>query len=119
MIRRTPRSTRTDTLFPYTTLFRSSGRDVDTVQIAQVPADLTRAHAPSVHRHDLIIKPRKTALILGNQLRVEAAMPVAGHVDLELAGVRRHRLAAVTVAAIASLLIVAQMMIHQIGRAHV
>src|SRR3546814_7201809 len=39
-------------------------------------------------------------------------MPVAGHVDLELAGVRRHRLAAVTVAAIASLLIVAQMMIH-------
>src|SRR3546814_7957419 len=85
MIRRPPRSTLTDTLFPYTTLFRS---DVDTVQIAQVPADLTRAHAPSVRRHDLIIKPRKTALILGNQLRVEAAMPVAGHVDLELAGVR-------------------------------
>src|SRR3546814_6346084 len=92
MIRRPPKPTRTDTLIPYTTL--------------------TRAHAPSVHRHDLIIKPRKTALILGNQLRVEAAMPVAGHVDLELAGVRRHRLAAVTVAAIASLLIVAQMMIH-------
>src|SRR3546814_20301095 len=27
MIRRPPRSTRTDTLFPYTTLFRSTGRD--------------------------------------------------------------------------------------------
>src|SRR3546814_5054715 len=27
MIRRPPRSTRTDTLFPYTTLFRSSGPD--------------------------------------------------------------------------------------------
>src|SRR3546814_8931807 len=27
MIRRPPRSTRTDTLFPYTTLFRSIGRD--------------------------------------------------------------------------------------------
>src|SRR3546814_13717846 len=27
MIRRPPRSTRTDTLFPYTTLFRSFGRD--------------------------------------------------------------------------------------------
>src|SRR3546814_6991358 len=26
MIRRPPRSTRTDTLFPYTTLFRSAGR---------------------------------------------------------------------------------------------
>src|SRR3546814_7830581 len=29
MIRRPPRSTRTDTLFPYTTLFRSSGRAQD------------------------------------------------------------------------------------------
>src|SRR3546814_5037350 len=28
MIRRPPRSTRTDTLFPYTTLFRSKGYDV-------------------------------------------------------------------------------------------
>src|SRR3546814_3115493 len=27
MIRRPPRSTRTDTLFPYTTLFRSGGKD--------------------------------------------------------------------------------------------
>src|SRR3546814_16942384 len=27
MIRRPPRSTRTDTLFPYTTLFRSKGRE--------------------------------------------------------------------------------------------
>src|SRR3546814_2028425 len=29
MIRRPPRSTRTDTLFPYTTLFRSPGREAD------------------------------------------------------------------------------------------
>src|SRR3546814_7066527 len=29
MIRRPPRSTRTDTLFPYTTLFRSDGHDLD------------------------------------------------------------------------------------------
>src|SRR3546814_15022883 len=31
MIRRTPRSTRTDTLFPYTTLFRSRGGDYTTI----------------------------------------------------------------------------------------
>src|SRR3546814_2600040 len=31
MIRRPPRSTRTDTLFPYTTLFRSFGRHVEHV----------------------------------------------------------------------------------------
>src|SRR3546814_15873641 len=29
MIRRPPRSTRTDTLFPYTTLFRSTGRMIE------------------------------------------------------------------------------------------
>src|SRR3546814_3429865 len=32
MIRRPPRSTRTDTLFPYTTLFRSDGRHIVTEQ---------------------------------------------------------------------------------------
>src|SRR3546814_1802680 len=36
MIRRPPRSTRTDTLFPYTTLFRSNRRD---------------CHSPSAARH--------------------------------------------------------------------
>src|SRR3546814_12871067 len=39
MIRRPPRSTRTDTLFPYTTLFRSLDRDVfyDETRIAIMP----------------------------------------------------------------------------------
>src|SRR3546814_3111894 len=36
MIRRPPRSTRTDTLFPYTTLFRSAGFD-DDVTALRVP----------------------------------------------------------------------------------
>src|SRR3546814_6774828 len=33
MIRRPPRSTRTDTLFPYTTLFRSSAKGTETDRI--------------------------------------------------------------------------------------
>src|SRR3546814_11221608 len=33
MIRRPPRSTRTDTLFPYPTLFRSNGRSVKIVTV--------------------------------------------------------------------------------------
>src|SRR3546814_15020065 len=33
MIRRPPRSTRTDTLFPYTTLFRSSGEVLAVVRV--------------------------------------------------------------------------------------
>src|SRR3546814_9810925 len=38
MIRRPPRSTRTDTLFPYTTLFRSYGDGVSNVDIPALVA---------------------------------------------------------------------------------
>src|SRR3546814_2465366 len=52
MIRRPPRSTRTDTLFPYTTLFRSLvGADLDPVVLAPPEArrgqGLWRAEAPA------------------------------------------------------------------------
>src|SRR3546814_18659465 len=41
MIRRPPRSTRTDTLFPYTTLFRSFQRvDVDDLAVLHAARDL-------------------------------------------------------------------------------
>src|SRR3546814_4905127 len=43
MIRRPPRSTRTDTLFPYTTLFRSGG---DGVRVRSVGQDAARALGP-------------------------------------------------------------------------
>src|SRR3546814_2353635 len=38
MIRRPPRSTRTDTLFPYTTLFRSSRSGIDRLKPLREPA---------------------------------------------------------------------------------
>src|SRR3546814_19589895 len=44
MIRRPPRSTRTDTLFPYTTLFRSIG---DGAAAGRHAADMARAGAQS------------------------------------------------------------------------
>src|SRR3546814_10819075 len=51
MIRRPPRSTRTDTLFPYTTLFRSvhevpSAMHQDVDQLAERVAHVEAAHAP-------------------------------------------------------------------------
>src|SRR3546814_16891421 len=49
MIRRPPRSTRTDTLFPYTTLFRS-GR-IPAQEAGRPPADLD--HPPVDHAVDL------------------------------------------------------------------
>src|SRR3546814_6773359 len=61
MIRRPPRSTRTDTLFPYTTLFRSRthrrerGRDPTAhrgaVQAAGQPAEQGREQDGPVNRH--------------------------------------------------------------------
>src|SRR3546814_2920409 len=48
MIRRPPRSTRTDTLFPYTTLFRSFGNRQATVQDLVGIVDLAAAWAGEV-----------------------------------------------------------------------
>src|SRR3546814_18076729 len=45
MIRRPPRSTRTDTLFPYTTLFRSWVRDLDVLDLAEAARRLSGQQA--------------------------------------------------------------------------
>src|SRR3546814_1641053 len=44
MIRRPPRSTRTDTLFPYTTLFRSTDQKI----LYQIHSDMRRARAAAM-----------------------------------------------------------------------
>src|SRR3546814_12300845 len=49
MIRRPPRSTRTDTLFPYTTLFRSRSAEASDLQIVE---DAFGSFAPFEHRGD-------------------------------------------------------------------
>src|SRR3546814_1399392 len=51
MIRRPPRSTRTDSLFPYTTLFRSVDAEGDLSRaVDQADAvDLADVHAPHLH----------------------------------------------------------------------
>src|SRR6185369_2864500 len=49
--------------------------------------------------------------ILGDQLGIEAGLPVAWDLKIQLAGVGDHRLAAVSIAAVARLL-ASEMMIH-------
>src|SRR3546814_3966593 len=55
MIRRPPRSTRTDTLFPYTTLFRSVGAAVEQVvalvAVEQVVPGIARQRIAAVEQH--------------------------------------------------------------------
>ena len=41
------------------------GRHLDPVKLLQVPRDLPGAHAARIHRHDLLVEPRKAALIFG------------------------------------------------------
>src|SRR3546814_10776399 len=86
MIRRPPRSTRTDTLFPYTTLFRSPGRAVPLAEprlrrlrrLPRIPR-LTQAQgnqegAPQGGRErhplDAAQRPRHRAAPLGRLLRI-------------------------------------------------
>src|SRR3546814_15547542 len=76
MIRRPPRSTRTDTLFPYTTLFRSDddiiGRRQSMTRKSILPADAVDADAEcSALRHgiarlDRKIQQRELELILND-----------------------------------------------------
>src|SRR3546814_16783184 len=49
MIRRPPRSTRTDTLFPYTTLFRSVAHPA----LIPIAREVFDAHMPGPHQHDV------------------------------------------------------------------
>src|SRR3546814_11782853 len=51
MVRRPPRSTRTDTLFPYTTLFRSDEPAADVALLVLVLAAATAGHRTGVEHH--------------------------------------------------------------------
>src|SRR3546814_8308779 len=59
MIRRPPRSTRTDTLFPYTTLFRSFRLAVDLGRRADLLDDAV------IHHHDAIGHRQRFLLVVG------------------------------------------------------
>src|SRR3546814_10930028 len=96
MIRRPPRSTRTDTLFPYTTLFRSSLRDaVTSVATHRSSATLAALQAQAfvprgahiecpltdiLQEHDFVASASKAGfvwddpLLLDKQLTAEARM---------------------------------------------
>src|SRR3546814_14564293 len=86
MIRRPPRSTRTDTLFPYTTLFRSP---------TQYPAHADRAARPSGTRAgesrfdigaletDTMTKLKLGDLAESKPVRLTIELPASVHSDLE------------------------------------
>src|SRR3546814_13198018 len=73
MIRRPPRSTRTDTLFPYTTLFRSEGAGSDHGEVIQ------NALAPK-ERHGFDCCSRSASTLTpasGGSFEMKALIPAA------------------------------------------
>src|SRR3546814_7983890 len=74
MIRRPPRSTRTDTLFPYTTLFRS---ERDGFRQILVEAERATDRAGDLRHLDAVREPRPVivALMLDEDLRLVLEAP--------------------------------------------
>src|SRR3546814_3241479 len=82
MIRRPPRSTRTDTLFPYTTLFRSIG-DVDQFHLGCEMGEAQVIEAADAHVARL--RPGEQRVVLDTSEQVPVAIG-----GVELAQVLRH-----------------------------
>src|SRR3546814_21093307 len=68
MIRRPPRSTRTDTLFPYTTLFRSVIYHGDGGVVARAIAEIQRVLKPGGLFHGTLLSKRNGSYGLGQEI---------------------------------------------------
>src|SRR3546814_19399811 len=78
MIRRPPRSTRTDTLFPYTTLFRSPYRKADAIDRPSAGIDECEDVAAGA-RHDLETRVGVARRPLVEDQPVAGDRPAVGH----------------------------------------
>src|SRR3546814_20500234 len=74
MIRRPPRSTRTDTLFPYTTLFRSVCADAPVGPVALLPLPAVILGAGGAGRHGLLAG----LIAAAGELAVDGVRPASG-----------------------------------------
>src|SRR3546814_5424413 len=100
MIRRPPRSTRTDTLFPYTTLFRSesalAGQDIERLRVAEPARPGRRGRDVSRRLATRAVETAAERRPLGNKLaddRVDGIHTAAifSQVDNQRVALRRNR----------------------------
>src|SRR3546814_7245499 len=87
MIRRPPRSTRTDTLFPYTTLFRSD------VEIVAQPT--RQAHVPAPPELGDALADVRLVEVLDkaeahHQAEADRHVAIAGEIEIQLYGIRER-----------------------------
>src|SRR6266516_149415 len=78
------------------------GRDFGSIELGQMALDLPHRHAAGVEAQNLVVEAVEPPLALGDQLRLEAARPVARHRKLDLAVLGEDRLRARAVAAVAA-----------------
>ena len=62
--------------------------------------DLAHIHAAGVHGNDLLVEAWKATLVFGYQLRIERRLPIPRDIQLDPAGLGRHRLLAIAVPAV-------------------
>src|SRR3546814_16905423 len=79
MVRRTPRSTRTDTLFPYTTLFRSLGKGAEVKDDARAIERLQERLVPAVEADASIGTVLENRNFAGFGERDQRRAPGGGH----------------------------------------
>src|SRR3546814_4680835 len=101
MIRRPPRSTRTDTLFPYTTLFRSSHVAIDDLDDFKLRLGTRNTYGDQKAVDGLIIAD---LVSLAQSRAIASAIVVSGDADLTPGVMAAQGLG---------------MRVHKIGRAHV
>src|SRR3546814_14745071 len=89
MIRRPPRSTRTDTLFPYTTLFRSRGSARAETRTARMEDVVTRHHE-SLTELGRMLGQESDTISRGLRQQVDAVRGLIGQAQdtLQSAGAR-------------------------------
>src|SRR3546814_19218220 len=80
MLRRPPRSTRTDTLFPYTTLFRSGGEDFDARIIDYLPDQFKKEQGIDLRQDKLALQrlkdeAEKAKIELSSSTQTEINLP--------------------------------------------
>lgn len=72
--------------------------DLGAVLLGEETLDLAHGHAARVHSHDLVVEAGEASLVLGDQDRLERALPVARHLDTQRPVLVQHGLAAGAVA---------------------
>src|SRR3546814_12665498 len=74
MIRRPPRSTRTDTLFPYTTLFRSGGFGAVDDLLRRAPAEHADDPRPQIGLGEIVARSEEHTSELQSLMRISYAV---------------------------------------------